>query len=298
MYTLLSKQGVLAILNPLEILFLVITMTAGTIALLWLGELISEYGIGNGTSVIIFAGIVSGLPLSIGQTLATITSSGFFNTVFVALLSVGVIYCVVFINEATRNLNIMYAKRLRGGRVYGGGGNFLPLKVNMAGMIPIIFAVSLVLIPSLLAQVLQNSANAQIADLARSFGQGFAVGGFYYNFFYFILVFSFTYFYTAVAFNPDDVSDNLKKQGGFIPGIRPGKQTADYISGIVGRITAIGALFLGVVAVLPNVAQSLTGITTLTIGGAGILIVVSVVLETVKSLQSQLIMRDYEASII
>jgi preprotein translocase subunit SecY len=298
MYILLQKQGVIGDLGVLSIARLVISMTAGTIILMWFGELISEYGIGNGTSLLIFSGIVAKLPLSFGQTLATISSSGISNFVLVVFSALFVISGVVYVNEATRNINIQYAKRLRGGRVYGGGGNFLPLKVNMAGMIPIIFAVSLVLVPSFLAGAFQGSSNAQIAEFSRKLSSAFTVGGSFYNVVYFLLVFVFTYFYTAVAFNPEDVSENLKKQGGFIPGIRPGKATADYLNGIITKITAIGALFLGIIAVLPNVVQGMTGMTTLTIGGAGILIVVSVVLETVKSVQSQLIMRDYDTKII
>jgi len=298
MYILLQKQGIILPLEIFDTIRLVITMTAGTIILMWFGELISEYGIGNGVSLLIFAGIVAKLPLSFGQTLATVSSSGITNTLLLGILAIGVISAVVYINEATRNVQIQYARRLRGGRIYGGGSNFLPLRVNMAGMIPIIFAVSLVLAPSLVGGALQGSPNPALAQVAGVINSYFLVGGTAYNAFYFILVFAFTYFYTAVAFNPEDVADNLKKQGGFIPGIRPGHATSEYLNGIVTRITAVGALFLGLVAVLPNLAQSFTGISTLTVGGAGILIVVSVVLETVKSIQSQLIMRDYEANII
>ncbi|MBU4381133.1 preprotein translocase subunit SecY [Candidatus Parcubacteria bacterium] len=298
MFILLSKQGIIGNLSPADVLRLVVAMTGGSVLLMWLGELISEYGIGNGISIIIFSGIVAKLPRSFGQTLATVSSQGITNIAIIFTLAIGVVAAVVFVNEATRNVQVQYAKRLRGGRIYGGGSNFLPLRVNMAGMIPIIFAVSLVLLPSFLGNVLVSAKSPQLAEIGRVLTVYFKMGGWIYNAFYFILVFAFTYFYTAVAFNPEDVADNLKKQGGFIPGIRPGKPTSDYLNRVVTRITLVGALFLGLVAVLPNVAQSITGIATLTVGGAGILIVVSVVLETVKSLQSQLIMRDYDAKII
>jgi len=297
-YVLLHRQGIIQDLNLISLLGLMFSMAAGSMFLLWLGELISEYGVGNGISLIIFAGIVSGIPSSFGQTLTTVTSSGFGNISVTLCVAVLVIVGVVFINEATRKIKIQYARRVRGGKVYGGGSSFLPLRINMAGMIPIIFAISLVLAPSFVAGLLQGSSNSTLVDFSRVLNRLFSTGTFFYNAFYFSLVFIFTYFYTAVTFNPDDVADNLKKQGGFVPGIRPGKQTSEYLNRIITRITLLGALFLGLIAISPNIAQAVTGVTTLTVGGAGILIVVSVVLETVKSLQSQLIMRDYESNII
>jgi len=198
------------------------------------------------------------------------------------------------VNEAARKIPIEYAKRIRGGRMYGGQSTYLPLRINQAGMIPIIFAASLVLIPSMFGRFLEQVPNPQIASIARSMVAIFNPGSLSYNLIYFLLVVGFTYFYTAVVFNPSKISDELKKHGGFIPGIRPGTSTTEYLNWILTRITLAGALFLGVVAVLPSVAQSMTGIATLSIGGAGILIVVSVVLETVKQLESMMISRNYE----
>ncbi|PIU04003.1 preprotein translocase subunit SecY [Candidatus Shapirobacteria bacterium CG08_land_8_20_14_0_20_39_18] len=294
MLALLKSQGIIGSLSPLALISMVVTMTCGTIFLMWLGELITENGIGNGISIIIFAGIVGRFPISIGQTLSTLETQNFFNLIIFAVMAVLVIGGITMVNEAARKIPIEYAKRIRGGRMYGGQSTYLPLRINQAGMIPIIFAASLVLIPSMFGRFLEQVPNPQIASIARSMVAIFNPGSLSYNLIYFLLVVGFTYFYTAVVFNPSKISDELKKHGGFIPGIRPGTSTTEYLNWILTRITLAGALFLGVVAVLPSVAQSMTGIATLSIGGAGILIVVSVVLETVKQLESMMISRNYE----
>jgi len=294
MYALLKNQGVISSLPILNLIALVATMTAGAIFLMWLGELISEHGISNGISLLIFAGIVGRFPVSIGQTLATLEATNIFNVVIFAVMAVVVIGAITVVNEASRQIRVEYAKRIRGGRIYGGQPTYLPLRVNQAGVIPIIFAVSLVLLPSMFGRFLEQVPNPQISALAKFLADSFNPGNIIYNVVYFLLVVGFTYFYTAVIFNPVKIADEIRKYGGFIPGIRPGGPTADYLNWILTRITLAGAIFLGLVAILPSIAQSMTGIATLTIGGTGILIVVSVVLETVKQLEAMMIMRSYE----
>ncbi|MFC1749914.1 preprotein translocase subunit SecY [Pseudomonadota bacterium] len=295
--SILRSQGIITNTNPLQIMTMIITMITGTIFLMWLGELLSEYGIGNGISIIIFSGIIARLPVTFLQTATTVNLEQLSTILLVAGLSTVVIGAVVAINEAIRKVPIKYAKRIRGSRLYGGQTTFLPLKINQAGMIPIIFAVSLVLMPSLIGRFFTSSANANLANIGSTITNLFLPGSISYNVIYFLLVFGFTYFYTAIVFDPEKIADQIKKNGGFVPGIRPGKPTADYLSFILSRITLAGALFLGIIAILPSIAQSFTGISTLTLGGAGILIVVSVVLETAKQLESQLVMRSYDGFI-
>jgi len=294
MYALLRNQKIIVDLSPLKILTLVITMTAGTIFLMWLGELISEKGIGNGISMLIFAGIVGRLPVSFGQTVAVFQPENFLNLLIFLIMSISVIAGIVFINEASRKIRIQYARRISGQKMYGGQSTYLPLRINQAGVIPIIFAVSLVLLPSMLANFLQGVPNALIAKIATSFARLFNPNGFFYSLIYFILVIGFTYFYTAVIFNPKKIAEEIKKYGGFIPGIRPGEPTVNYLNKILTRITLVGAIFLGLIAILPSIAQRLTGVATMSIGGTGILIVVSVILETTKQLESMLVMRSYD----
>lgn len=294
MYALLKNQGIMGQLSPLYLASLVITMTSGTIFLMWLGELISENGIGNGISLLIFAGIVGRFPVVLGQTLVTLEATNIFNLIIFLGMAVLVIGAIVFVNEATRQIRVEYAKRVRGGRIYGGQATYLPLRINQAGVIPIIFAISVVLLPSMLSQFLAQIPHQTLAGLARDFATFFNPGGLVYNLTYFFLVVGFTYFYTAAIFNPVKIAEEIKKYGGFIPGIRPGGHTAEFLNWILTRITLAGAVFLGMVAVLPSLVQGMTGVLTMTIGGTGILIVVSVVLETVKSLEAMMIMRSYE----
>jgi preprotein translocase subunit SecY len=291
--TLLTRQGVIDPF-PLPVLItnLFVVMT-GSLLLMWLGEIISEYGIGNGVSLIIFAGIVAGIPQAIRQALFTFDASqiplylGFFAVSLV--ITAG----VVMITEGERPIPVTYAKRVRGMRMYGGVSTYLPLRVNQAGVIPIIFALSLLLFPQMIVNFLSSSGNA-IVQTISSFLLTLLSNLWLYGFFYFLLVFVFTYFYTAVTFDPKQISENLQKAGGFIPGIRPGRPTADYLTYIINRTTLIGALFLGFIAVLPLIMQGATGTTTLAIGGTALLIVVSVVLETVKQIQAHLATREYE----
>lgn len=294
MYALLKSQNLINAQDPLNLAALILTMVAGTMIAMWLGELITEYGIGNGISMIIFVNIVGRLPVSLFQTASTSQTEQITNLVIFAALALAVIGGIVFVNQAIRKIPIQYAKRIRGSRLYGGQSTHLPLRINQAGVIPIIFAVSLVLLPSFVGRFLSTVSQPTLAALGRFFSLNFNPQGFAYNAVYFLLVIGFTYFYTAVVFDPQKISDDIKKYGGFIPGIRPGKPTADYLNYILNRITLAGALFLGTIAILPSIAQNLTDITTLTLGGTGILIVVSVILETSKQLEALLVMRSYE----
>ncbi len=297
MVALLKNQNIITFQNPITAISIVVTMVAGTIMLMWLGELLTEYGLGNGISLLIFAGIVGRLPISLLQTGSISQTLNVTSAFTFAILSLAVIAGIVYVNEATRQITVRYARRLRGQSVSGGQSTHLPLRVNQAGVIPIIFAVSLVVMPSVVGRWLQQAGNQGLAAFATNLVNIFDPNRAPYHFIYFFLVLGFTYFYTAVTFNPDKISEDIKKYGGFIPGIRPGKPTADYLSYVLNRITLAGALFLGLIAILPSLARLATGITTLTIGGTGILIVVSVILEISKSLESQLIMRNYEGFI-
>ncbi len=294
MFTLLRNQGVVTEVTPLAIITILVGMTAGSIFLMWLGELLTEYGIGNGISLLIFAGIVARLPVVFTQTTSIIDQQQILNLIIFGLMSLGVIAGIVFVNEARRQILIQYARRFMGGREVGGSSTYLPLRVNQAGVIPIIFAVSLVLIPSFAGQYLSQMANTNLANIGRFLSANFQVESWTYNIVYFLLVIGFTYFYTAVIFNPTKIADEIKKTGAFIPGIRPGTATAHYLNYILVRITLAGALFLGCVAILPSIAAQITGVTTLVLGGTGLLIVVSVILDTAKQFESKLIERNYE----
>ncbi len=294
MYVLLQNQKVISPLHFIEFLSFIITIVAGTFILMWFGELISEFGLGNGISLLIFAGIVSRVPISLFQTISTVNQEALFNVVILMLLSVVVIASVVFVNEAVRKIPIYYAKRIKGNKMYQGATNFLPLKLNQAGVIPIIFAVSFVLFPQLVGNFLTYAKNPFLSKFAGFLVVAFNPSGFFYNFFYFILVIGFTYFYTIIVFNPQKISEEIQKHGGFIPGIRPGSATKKYLESILYRITSVGAIFLGLIAILPSIVSSITGIQNIIIGGTGILIVVSVVLETFKMMEAQMVMKNYD----
>ncbi|MFA5769871.1 MAG: preprotein translocase subunit SecY [Patescibacteria group bacterium] len=293
-FMLLKNQKVIGVLSPIEFFSFILTMVAGTFILVWFGELISEFGLGNGISLLIFVGIVGGLPVLLGQTAAVFNPEIVFNIIIFVVLSLFVIAAIVFINEATRRIPVLYAKRIKGNRMYQGATNFLPLKLNQAGVIPIIFAVSFVLFPQLIGNFLKYVKNPALASIGNFLSTVFSPTGFFYNFFYFFLVVGFTFFYTIIVFNPQKISEEIQKQGGFIPGIRPGIATKEYLQRILYRITTVGAVFLGIVAVMPVLVSKLTGLTNLVIGGTGILIVVSVILETFKTVESQLVMRNYD----
>ncbi|KKQ23615.1 MAG: Protein translocase subunit SecY [Candidatus Roizmanbacteria bacterium GW2011_GWC2_37_13] len=293
-FVLLKNQKIISSLTPLEFFSFVLTMVVGTFILVWFGELISEFGVGNGISILIFAGIVGRLPVVLTKTATVFTPETIFNILAFIALAIFVIASIVFINEAVRKIPVYYAKRIKGNRLYQGASNFLPLKLNQAGVIPIIFAVSFVLFPQLIGNFLTNVQNSSLASIGRFLVGFFSPAGFFYNFFYFILVIGFTYFYTVVVFNPQKIADEIQKHGGFIPGIRPGMATKQYLEKILYKITSVGAIFLGIIAVMPVLVSKFTGLTNLVIGGTGILIVVSVILETFKTVEAQMVMKSYD----
>ena len=295
MITLLRRSSyqVLGALDPLNFITIIITITAGTIFLMWLGELITEKKIGNGISLLIFAGIIAGVPQSFQQIIATYNSSQFFMILGFIIVAILTILGVVYVTEGQRNIPVQYARQMHGGHSYGGSTTHLPLRVNMAGVIPIIFAVSILMFPSMIAQFFVTSKVAWLAT-ASAWVIKAIQDQWVYGIAYFILVVVFTYFYTEVVFHPDRVAENLQKQGGFIPGIRPGQPTARYLANIMHKITLAGALFLGVIAILPLIMRSITGVQALAIGGTSLLIVVSVVIETVKQIEAQMTMRQYD----
>jgi len=294
MFALFQRQNVIGELIPLLLFTSILTVTAGSLFLMWLGELISEKGIGNGVSLLIFAGIIADFPNNIRQIIVTWDPSMIPSYFLFFAASLIIIAGVVLINEARRNIPVSYAKRVRGMKMYGGASTYLPLNVNPAGVIPIIFALSILLLPGMVASFLSSSAGSigNIAKNINNFFQDPWVNGILY----FTLVVLFTYFYTAVTFDPKAISTNLQKMGGFIPGIRPGESTAKFMYYILNRVLLIGALFLGAIAIMPSVVQGVTNITTFRflVGGTSLLIVVSVVLETIRQIKAQLQMRDYE----
>jgi len=293
-YVLLRNQGIVDVLSPIEFFSFVLTLLAGTYILVWLGELLTEFGLGNGISILIFAGIVGRIPVSFGQIITTFNAEMALNILIFLAIGVIVIASVVFINEAVRRIPVYYARRVKGNRMYQAASNFLPLKLNQAGVIPIIFAVSFVLFPQIIGNFVRYAPNETIANLGTAIADLFNPAGFVYNFVYFVLVVAFTFFYTIIVFNPQKIADEIQKHGGFIPGIRPGTATKQYLQQVVYKITTFGALFLGAIAVLPALVSSMTGLQQLVIGGTGILIVVSVVLETFKKIESQLVMKNYD----
>jgi preprotein translocase subunit SecY len=295
MYALLKGQHVITGLTPLQLLSLVITMTAGTIFAVWLGELITEYGFKDGVSLLIFVGIIARLPVTVSQSASIFQSQDIFKILIFFAVVILIVGAIIFVTEATRQIPIHYAKR----RTESGlaASSYLPIRLNQAGVIPIIFAVSLVLVPSMLGQFLANVPNAQIANFARAVSTGFNSTTVLYNVVYFFMVFGFTYFYTAVVFNPEKISEDLQKGGGFIPGIRPGKETEKYLGHILSRVTVVGGAFLGLVAVLPSFFTKFVGATSLAIGGTSILIVVSVALQVIREIEGELVMERYEGFI-
>jgi len=295
MITLLrrSSSAILGDISAFDLGAMIITITAGTIFLMWLGELISEKKIGNGISLMIFAGIVAGLPQVVQQTVVTFDPSQLFLLISFTIIALITIIGVVIITEGQRNVPVQYARQIRGNRMYGGTSTHLPLRVNMAGVIPIIFAISVVIFPPMIAQFFIHARTAWIAKGAEWTIVLFQ-NQLVYGILYFLLVFAFTYFYTEVIFHPTQIAENLQKQGGFIPGIRPGRHTSEYLANTTHKIIFVGALFLGVIAILPLIMRYFTGMQSLAIGGTSLLIVVAVVIETVKQIESQLTMREYE----
>jgi len=290
--SILENQSILVNLTAFDRITNLFIVIAGSVLLMWVGELVSEFGIGNGVSLIIFAGIVSALPSQVSQLLFTFDTSQI--PLYLGFLVFGllVIAAIVLVTEAERPIPVTYAKRVRGMKMYGGGSTYLPLRVNQAGVIPIIFGLAILSFPQMIGTVLSRFGNAiivKISGILLAFTQTSVL----YAILYFVLVFLFTYFYTAVTFDPEALSTNLQKNGAFIPGIRPGPSTSSYISKVLSRITLLGAVFLGFIAVLPIIMQYITGIASLALGGTSILIVVSVVLDLMKKVDAQISMREY-----
>lgn len=284
--------------TTLSTLATLITMTAGTMLLVWIGELITEFGIGNGVSIIIFGGIVASLPGAVASLVTGGTlGSNVIGMVLFILIGLITIVGIVLINEGQRRIPVHHAKRVRSGRMYGGNTTYIPLKVNSAGMIPLIFAVSILVFPGLIAQFLSTSSNETMRNIATELSVLLAPNTIQYNILYFLLVVAFTYFYTMVIFQQQKISENLQRQGAFIPGVRPGKNTEKYLMRVLNRITLIGALFLGVVAIMPFIASELTGVNSLLLGATSLLIVVGVAIDTMRQLEAQLVMRNYEGFI-
>ncbi len=290
--TLLKSQGILVNLTAFEQALDILVITAGAVVLMWIGELVSEYGIGNGVSLIIFAGIVSQIPVDMSRLYYTFDISQLPLYLGFLAIAIVIISGVVVITEAERPIPITYAKRIRGMKVYGGVSTYLPLRVNQAGVIPIIFALSILLFPQMIVGFLKGTSNSVAVSVAEFLGSIIS-NQIVYGVAYFVLVVLFTYFYTAVTFDPDEISTNLQKGGAFIPGVRPGKPTALYISRILVRLTLVGSVFLGAIAVLPLVMQSFTGNANMAIGGTSLLIVVSVVIELLRQVDAQISMREY-----
>jgi preprotein translocase subunit SecY len=294
MLTVFARQGIISGLSLPVMISAILTITAGAMFLMWIGEIISEQGMGNGISLLIFAGIVAGIPINIFQTFVTFDASKIPAYLAFAVLSVVIIAGVVLITEARRNIPVSYAKRVRGMKMYGGTSTYLPLSVNPAGVIPIIFALSILLFPGMIASYFGTYAGI-IGSVATNIGLLFS-NVWIHGVLYFLLVILFTYFYTAVTFNPKTIAENLQRMGGFVPGVRPGQSTAAFVKHILNRVLFTGAIFLGLIAILPSIVAGVTGVTgfAFLVGGTSLLIVVSVVLDTVRQINAQLQMREYE----
>lgn len=292
---LLQQQGLLGGLSGYNMWIALITATAGCVFMMWLGEIITEKGIGNGVSLIITVGIIAGLPAGIRDNLAlgVVDSTKLVGFAVYVVITILMIALVAYINEAQRNIPVTYARQVRGNKTTGGAETYLPLRVVMAGVIPIIFAISILVFPNILSNFFGDAKTQAIAEAAKYIQELFK-NNLVYGITYFVLVIVFTFFYTSVIFNPEQVAENMQKQGGFIPGVRPGSQTSSFLMATVYRITAIGALFLAVIAVAPLLIQYFLNTQNLLVTGTGLLILVSVTIETIKQVKSNILMRSYE----
>lgn len=296
---MLRGKGVIVVPSVLSLIPMTLTLTAGTAFLMWLGEQITDQGIGNGVSLIIFAGIMARVPYEMGLTWEALRTEVVrpFNVAFLAVIFVGTVLAIVYMQQGQRKIPIQHAKKVVGTRMYSGASSYLPLRVNSAGVIPIIFAISVAMFPGMIAQFLPVPADYE--GLRDTVLQWISPGSHVFgSSVYFLLVIFFTYFYTAVTFNVEDVADNLKKSGGYIPGIRPGRPTRDYLDRVLVRLTLAGALFLAVIALMQYYVGDITGVTTYSlVGGTSLLIVVGVALETMQQIEAHLVMRHYEGFI-
>ena len=291
-----SSQGqqLIGNMDILSMVTALIAVTAGTLFLMWIGELISEKNIGNGISLLIFAGIIAALPSTIQQMVLVFDQSQVYNLLLMVGIGLVTVFGVVLITEGQRNIPISYARQMRGNTLYGGMSNHLPLRVNQGGVIPIIFAISVMLFPPMMAQFLVRASSPWVASFAQNIIEWFN-NLTVYGIVYFVMVVAFTYFYSAVVFRPEEIAENLQKQGAFIPGIRPGNSTSEYLQKVVNRINLTGSLFLGLIAVLPLIVEAITGFNSLIIGGTSLLIIVSVVIEIVKQVEARLSVSEYDA---
>lgn len=296
MLFLLKSQGIIPGWTLWQLIIMLVSITAGTLILMWIGEIITQKGIGNGLSLIIAIGILSGLPAGFRNTVSLLSvadTAKILQIVFFVILAILIVAGIVLVTEGVRNIPVSYARRARGVQSYSSLNTYLPIKVNTAGVIPIIFAMSLMIVPGVAGKFFANAKSEWLANAAQ-YTEKLFQNNLFYGIAYFLLVVAFTYFYTSVVFKPDQISENLQKQGGFVPGIRPGTETIGYLGNIIFRITLASSLFLGIIAVLPFIMQAISNIDTLVIGGTGILIVVSVVIETMNQLQAQITMHTYE----
>ena len=290
-YFLLTRQGIISHLLPFDLLVLIFSLTAGSMILIWIGDLVTEYGVGNGISLLIFIGIISSLPSYLVSLITNIDQSNIILYSIYTIIAILVICGIVLINEGTRNINIEYG---RIGTTSQKVVNYLPLKINQAGVIPIIFAVSIIMLPSIISAPLIQSKNFYLEWFGKVLAQNFSTLSLVYNITFFLLVLGFTYFYTYVQFNPQKIADDIKKRGGFIPGIRPGANTTKYLSSVVSKTTFAGGVFLGLIAILPYLLYLILGSSMMSIGGTSLLIVVSVVLETIRQIKSMFVNKNYD----
>lgn len=288
----LVQQGLVGPLTLTQTITNLILIVTGSLIVMWLGELMTEYGVGSGVSILIFAGIVAVLPSQLQQLAFVFDPSQIPVYLGFVVAALAIIAGIVLISEAERPIPVVYAKQVRGGQTYGGSQTYIPLRINQAGVMPIIFGLSILLFPQFLAGLLAQSDSSFWQGVADFFVR-FLNNGWLYSIVYFVLVFGFTFFYTAITFDAEAMAENLQKNGAFMPGIRPGQSTADYVSTVMGRITFVGALFLALIAVIPIAIQSATGISALAIGGTGLLIVVAVIIDIIKRLDAQVAMREY-----
>ena len=293
-YTMLRNYGMLTQGGFLTGLVIVLTFTAGSAFIMWLGEQITEFGIGNGISIILFASIISRIPSAVSSAITNVIGGGMsiVAVLIILVLALALVILIVFVNEAERRIPIQYAKQMRGRKMYGGQSTFLPIKVNMSGVMPIIFAQSIASLPATILTFV-NTSNS--GDVMKFFLKVTDTRGWVYAVVYFLLIIGFGYFYAAVQYNPIEIANNLKKNGGFIPGFRAGRPTAEFIQKVIYKIVLFGSLYLGVIAILPIIISNFPGVpSTLAIGGTSVIIVVGVALETMRALEAQMMMRNYK----
>lgn len=290
--SLLESQGIIGSLSPLAFAINVFLVAAGSMLLMWIGELITEFGIGNGISLIIFAGIVSHIPAGISQLLYTASTANIPAYLGFAVLALAAIFAVVVVSEAERSIPIAYARQVRGAVTHSGAATYLPIRLLQAGVIPIIFALSLLLLPQMIFTALSAVGVSGFEALASGYA-AFSANPFAHGAVYFVLVVMFTYFYTSITFEPHRVAENLQKSGAFVPGVRPGKETEHFIATVVNRITLPGAVFLGLIAVIPFIVQGITGVTAILVGGTALLIAVTVLLDLIRKIDAQVSLHEY-----